>query len=265
MISYFAFWHCYRQHHGICKVYDAIQARRTGDATIFEDRKALDLFFAFGANLVIVWAFTHKSVRYLLSADEGYELVHPQIPLWLFHSLVAFAACVGIWGLKRAVWDRWRAGRMIPWPQISLMTVAIATYIVPYFFIPLEAMPLAVAIGTIFHNVQYFGFVWLFEKNRSREMGKLDLPLELPQRLAFQGGWKRYFGVALAYSFAVIGLYLVLPHSFGLTLIYFLGFAHYVIDGYIWRRDHNGLLGASLSRMAGAASTQTPVRIVAVS
>src|SRR4051812_23730411 len=69
-ISYYSFWHAYRQHHGICKVYDSIQARRTGDPSIFADRKAMNLFFGFAANAVLVWAFTHGKIYYLLSLDE---------------------------------------------------------------------------------------------------------------------------------------------------------------------------------------------------
>lgn len=249
-ISYFSLWHAYRQHHGIAKVYDSVQAKRTGDHSIFADRKAMNLFFGFAANAVVVWVFTHKQVRYLLSSDEGYDLVHPQIPEQIFHAYLAFTAIVGAYAFKRAVFDRASAGKFIPWPQILLMLIAVATYIVPYFFIPLEAMPLAIAIGTIYHNVQYFGFVWMFERYRSEELARTQFPLELPQRLAMQGSWKSYFGLAFSYSFLIIAFYLLTPKHVGLTFIYFVGIAHYIIDGYIWRRDNNKLLSPVMARLA---------------
>lgn len=249
-ISYVSLWHAYRQHHGICKVYDSVQARRTGDHTIFTDRKAMNLFFGLAANAVLVWAFTHVKVRYLLSQDEGYDLIHPVIPMDVYHLYLGATAAAGVWAVKRSVYDRWRAGKFIPWPQLSLMAIAILTYIVPYFFIPLEAMPLAMAIGTIYHNVQYFGFVWMFERHRSAELSASGAELQLPQRLALEGAWRKYFTIALAYSFLVIAVYLATPRSVGLTFIYFIGIAHYIIDGYIWRRDNNKLLGPVVGRLA---------------
>lgn len=251
-ISYYSLWHAYRQHHGICKVYDAIQAKRTGDTTIFEDRKALNLFFGFAVNAVVVWAFTRKEIRYLLSADEGFDFIHPQIPQNIYYLYLAFTAVVGVWALKRCVYDRVRLGKFIPWPQLILMVIAISTYIVPYFFIPLEAMPLAIAIATSYHNIQYFGFVWLFERYRAEELSKTDLPLQLPQRLALQGSWKSYFGLAFLYSAVVIVFYLVTPRYVGLTFIYFLAIAHYIVDGYIWRRDVNQLMAPVAGRIAFA-------------
>ena len=117
-------------------------------------------------------------------------------------------------------------------------------------FIPISAMPLAVAIATIYHNVQYFGFVWLFERSRSIELKQAGESLQVPQRLAFQKGWKSYFGIALAYSILVIAVYLVTPSFVGLTFIYFLGLSHYIIDGYIWRHDINRGMGPVIHRLA---------------
>lgn len=249
-ISYYSLWHAYRQHHGICKLYDAVQARRTGDTTIFADRKAMNFFFGLAANAVVVWAFTHSHIDYLLSSDAKYTLIHPVVPMDVFYMYIALTLGAGLWAAKRTIYDRVRAGRFIPWPQILLAISAIATYIVPYFFIPIEAMPLAVAIGTMFHNFQYFGFVWYFERTQSTESSELAETMGFPQRFAHQGSWMKYFTVALIYSFAVIALYLMTPRNFGLTFIYFLGIAHYIIDGFIWRRDNNTLLGGVVNQWA---------------
>ena len=98
-----------------------------------------------------------------------------------------------------------------------------------------------VAIATIFHNIQYFGFVWMFERERTGIMVEKRTGLQMPQRLVHMGAWKRWFGVALLYSLAICVFYLAAPKQVGLTLIYFLGFAHYIIDGHIWRGAHNKL------------------------
>ena len=249
-IAYFSLWHAYRQHHGICKVYDSVQAKRTGDTTIFADRKPLNLFFGFAAMAVIVWAFTHPHIDYLLSPDDKHELIHPVVPWEVFIAYCTFTVLVGLYGLKRAVWDRYRAGKFIPWPQLGLMGVALAAYIVPYFFMGLESIPVPVAIGTIFHNIQYFGFVWAFERQRVREFQASKEILGFPQRLVAQASWKTYGAVALAYSFMIVAFYLTLPHVYGLALIYFTGISHYIIDGYVWRRDTNQLISKVVERWA---------------
>lgn len=254
VISYLSLWHAYRQHHGICKVYDTIQAKRTGDYSIYKDRKWMNLFFGFALFSVLVWAFTYPQIRYFLSLDESYLFIHPVIPVPILKLYLIVTGVLGALAFKQSVLDRQRLGKFLPWPQIMLMTIAIATYVVPYFFMPISAMPVAVAIGTIFHNVQYFGFVWLFEKHRSEELSAANLPLHLPQRLVHESAWVKYFSIALIYSLVMVVFSVVMPHQIGMCLIYFLSVAHYVIDGYIWKSDHNRLLSPVLGRIAAAGN-----------
>lgn len=250
LIAYLSLWHAYRQHHGICKVYDAIQANRTKDFTIFTDRKYMNLFFGLALNGVLVWAFTHPNIQYFLSANEKYNLIYPLVPIHIFKLYCFVTFLVGLVAFKKCIWDRMKSKKYIPWPQLSLMLIAILTYVVPYFFIPLSAMPLAVAIGTIYHNVQYFGFVWLFEKYRSKEFIAQEIPLQLHQKLVYEKSWIKYFFIAFLYSIVMLTLYSVTPNRVGMTLIYFLAVAHYVIDGYIWKKDHNTLLSPVMKRIA---------------
>jgi hypothetical protein len=250
IITYVSLWHAYRQHHGICKIYDAIQAERTKDYSVFTDRKAMNVFLALGLHTVLIWAFTKERIPFLLSADAMYELIYLRLPWWLFEAYVAVTCIALIWGLKRCVWDRAKAGKFIPWPQLGLIAIAIATYVVPYVFVPIEAIPVSVAIGTVFHNIQYIVFVWIAEKYRARELNQLQIPLHFWQRIAHDRRWKSFLGICLFYSFAIIVLFSLIPTSAGLVLIYFLAFAHYVVDGLIWKREHNQWLSPTLKRLA---------------
>jgi len=249
-IAYYSLWHAYRQHYGICKIYDSIQSKRTKDASIFSDRKWLNISFGLSAFGIIVWAFTHERVDYLLSPDDKHELIHPVLPLWFFHAYLAAMAFTGVMGIYHTLIKRRMQGKFIPWPQLALISVSLAVYYVPYLFLDLSAIPVPVAIGTIFHNIQYFGFVWAFERERTQQFNNKGTPLSLPLRLVFQGSWKTYGSMALAYSFLVIGAYLALPKLYGLAFIYFIGIAHYIIDGYVWRRDINGTLPGVMDRWA---------------
>nr|BFD31453.1 hypothetical protein GTC16762_10710 [Pigmentibacter ruber] len=250
LISYISLWHAYRQHHGICKIYDTIQSKRFNDKTIYADRFYLNLFFPLALYSILLWVFTHENVQYFLSLDEKYNLIYPVIPKNIFYTYCAVTAVIGIIGLKKAIYDRNKQGRHIPWPQLSLMLIAILTYIVPYFFIPVTAMPLAVAIGTIFHNVQYFGFVWLFEKYRTKEMNEANISITFYQKLVSKNAWIKYFSIALTYSIMMIIFYLITPKHVGMTLIYFMALSHYIIDGYMWKKDINKTLSPVLHRIS---------------
>jgi hypothetical protein len=210
----------------------------------------MNLFVGLAVYGVMVWAFTHERLEFLLSSDERFEFIHPVVPMKIFHAYIAITVYAGVWAVKRVLWDRWRGGRFIPWPQITMSIAVMASFLLPYLFVPLSAMPLAVAIATIYHNIQYFGFVWLFERHRSADIATAQLPLQLPQRLAFEGAWKRFFGMALLFSMAVITIYVSVPKQMGTVLIYFIALSHYLIDGQIWRRDQNRAVAPFIARMS---------------
>ncbi len=252
LITYVSLWHAYRQHHGICKVYDAVQAQRMGDSSIFSDRKILNVFLLFSLFSVLIWAFTQEEVRFLLSADAQYNLWYPRLPHRFFVLWVVVTAVLGIWGVKRAYWDRWRQGKYLPIPQGATMLVATLTYVVPYFYLPLSALPISIAIGTMYHNIQYFGFVWLYEKNYAHVRQAEGGDLSHLQTISYQGDWKRYFSYAFLYSLSIFLLYGLLPHHWMLPVIYFLAFSHYLVDGVMWQKKHNGNLSPVLRRLADA-------------
>lgn len=252
LITYASLWHAYRQHHGICKIYDSIQAKRFGDSSIFQERKMLNLGFGLTLFSVLVWIFTYNRVEFLLSADAMYDLVFPQVPFHLFQAYTLIAVSLLLYGLKKVTWNRYQRGKFIPWPQILLVTMALATYIIPFATLPISALPVGVAIATMFHNIQYFGFVWLFEETRSQIRQEQSLPISKMGTWASQRNWVAFFGVALAYSLIIVGLYGIWPTRLLLTVIYFLAFAHYIIDGYIWTSRHNKGLGNVMRRLSAA-------------
>lgn len=251
VLALVSLWHAYRQHHGICKVYDVVQMRRTGDKQLMQDRKWMNIFMGLALNGIIVWAFTKDYFEYRLSHDESYVFVHPVLPSAVFYCYLAATIAAGALAIKTTIIDRVRRGVFVPWPQIGLATAAIASYIVPYLFIPLVDMPLAVAIGTIYHNIQYFGFVWMFEKNRTANLIDNKQTLQMPQRLVAMGDWKKYFLLAFIYSIAISIAYAALPKSAGTVFIYFIAVSHYVIDGYVWRRGQNTGVSPAFARVAG--------------
>jgi hypothetical protein len=237
--AYISFWHAYKQHDGICRVYDAVQIRRTGDKHLASDRRSSRVFLALGLHGVFAWAFTRSTIPFRFTNDERWMLIHPRVPDWFFQLYVAVTCAVGAYAAKRLIWDRLRRRAFVPVPQIGVIAAAIVSYAAPFFVVKMDDIPLSIAIGTMYHNIQYYGFVWMFERRRASQWARQGAPLQMPQRLAARGAWAGYFGMALVYS-AIIGvLYQFLPRAAGLVLVYTVTVSHYLVDGFVWRRKHN--------------------------
>jgi hypothetical protein len=252
-ISVLALWHVYEQHLRICRLYDAVQVLRSGDTTLYDDRKPMDLFFGLAVMGIAVWACTRGELTFYLSAEEKHRLIHPPVPWELFRLYLAVTLMAGTWAFKRVVIDRVRDRMFVPWPQISVMTLALGTLLIPFALLPLEAMPLAVAVAMVFHSVQYFGFVWMFERHRTQDLPRYEALLGTPQRLVREGAWRHYFGLGFAFSSLVVALYLSLPRQAGAFVVSLIAVSHYLVDGQLWRREHNSAVPRVIDRLSGIA------------
>lgn len=246
-------WHLYRQHFGVCKMYDFVQSKRSGDRTLAADRRSLDAFLGLGSFAIIVYVLTLPSLEFSASDVEHYRFAYPHVPPAVFWAYLAVTIGTGLWALWRCVFSRLRRGLPVPWPQLGIVTLTVAIHNLPFVLLPGEALPLVIAAASVFHNLQYFGFVWIFERARSKELAELGTTLGLPQQLALRGAWPTYFGIAFGYAFAVGGATLVLPRELGALLVYASSLTHYVVDGVIWRRGWNGTVATTLAALAGVA------------
>lgn len=253
-LALLAIWHLYRQHHGICKVYDAVQARRFQDPSIFVDRTSSNVLLALGSFSMLVWLFTHERLEYRLSETDHYTIIHPVLPYVVFQVYVALMVVAALWTLERCVLARRRAGKHVPWPQLAIVATATLVSGLPFFVVPTSAIPLVIAIASLYHIVQYFGFVWLFERHRSAVLAedRAAPALAWPQRSALEGRWRTYFGAAFAYSAALLVIYFLDPQRIGLVLIYVSNVAHYLVDGVIWSGRRNRSIGPSVAHIASA-------------
>ncbi len=246
-------WHLYRQHFGVCKMYDFVQTRRTGDRTLAADRRSLDLFLGLGSFAIIVYVLTLPTLEFSASDVEHYRFAYPHLPREAFWAYLALTIASGLWAIERCVISRLRRGVHVPWPQLGIVALTVTIHNAPFALLPGAALPLVIAAASVFHNLQYFGFVWLFERARSKELAELGTELALPQRLALRGAWRGYFGIAFGYAFAVGAATIALPRDLGALLIYASSLTHYIVDGVIWRRAWNGSMATTLAALAGPA------------
>lgn len=248
-IGLLSVWHIYRQHLGICRVYDAVQTKRTGDRTLLADRIPLDAFLALGSFAMVVWLFGEEHLAWGNGGPDDFEPVYVAVPRWLFAvyvlaTLVAAAATV-----MRTIVARHRAGKLVPWPQIAIATTAVLANNALFVVTPPRDTLLVVTVASSFHIVQYFGFVWLFERNRTP-----DLPdPALPQRLVLRGSALGFFGIALAYSAVLVGCAVLEPVVVGAFVITYSNVSHYLVDGVIWSGSWNPGVSPAVRRLAGAS------------
>ncbi len=216
-MNIYGIWHILRQNSGFLKLYKKRAAEKI----------RLDTFLDFG--------FLYASVVLLLAFRVTDSLHHPLewLPRMAFPQdifLKIFWAFVVIYAFRQLfLLTRGRSH----YPKLIFMIAIISTY---YFTYITSDPPfgLLVAIETIYHDVQYQGWISHFQKRR------------------FGGTvWRKWFVTSLIYG-ALFGslLVLTLTSPIGKWLLspfLMLVLFHYFIDARIWRFSKNPELKALYS------------------
>ncbi len=210
----FGSFHIMRQHWGILRAYKHLN----------RDRSPLDdwldfVTFYLGAVALYFHDYTDnppETVIYgkLTAPFPSLPALFGELALYAFYGVLVLFVLRQVWLFK--------TGRRINVPKLALMTAALSTHGLIFFF---TATPFLVAeaLETAYHNVQYQG--WVMHYQRRRFTGRAMV--------------KRWFLMALAYggivgTIEVIALaeprlgFLFIP--FGMVVIW-----HYWVDGKIWR------------------------------
>jgi hypothetical protein len=240
LIFFLAAWHSYRQHYGISKIYDYVIGHRYQDSTLSKDMKPLYLFYGLAMNFTVIYAFSIPKVPYIIARGWQIELWYPRVPIYFIYAYLVVMALIGIWAVKKSVYDRLRSGRVLPVPQFLLMGSTMFAALVLYFILPPEAYMLMWIIPTLGHNIQYFGFVWLFETKRveiiDTEKGIVDGPLSLVKK----SKWVSYFGISYVATLLVLAISFVLGfQAVSVFITYIATVFHYVGDGVLWKKTMN--------------------------
>lgn len=238
-IFYMAAWHSYRQNHGISKIYDYVIAQRTGDETLKNDMKPLYWFYGLAINTVIIASFTLPEIKYQLRPGWMTYLIYPHIPPVVLRGYLLLTLAVGLWAFKRTVLDRLKNNRPLPVPQLTLTGVSLVAFFIPYLLLPLSDYILLWMLPTLAHNIQYFAFVWLFEKKRAELNVAAAVPLEGLTRFAAGRSWVRFYIIPLALALITVAAGSWIPDGPFIAFIQFWVLFHYLGDAVIWKRSFN--------------------------
>ncbi|MCI0414400.1 hypothetical protein L0222_16615, partial [bacterium] len=216
-------WHIIRQHAGFLKAYKVIN----------DDLDPIDNWLDWSTFYVGMFACFFNDY----SGIRGPFVIYGDVKAW-FPTLPSFTGET-LWTLflsllicygGRQTW-RIMEGKSINAPKLLLFSAAMTTH---YFVFFLTATPFLVAeaLETIYHDVQYHGWMMNYQRKRFPQTKRVVL---------------KWLAVALVYGIVVTSLEIFELKTRGVAIWLFVPFGmlviyHYYVDGLIWRfRDYPAL------------------------
>ena len=244
MVTMVGFYHVYKQHLGLLRMYDARYAQVHEDPTIFAAMRPFHALCALAFALPVFWVWLQPQFEVVVGVQR-FLLLHPVLPAW---ALAPLGVAILWYGARtaRGLAARHRAGRPFPLGHLVLAGTAMASYVAAFGLVPPQDYLLTVAIFITYHDIQYAGFVWHFQRSRSAIAAQAGTPLDLVHRLALENRALPYFGLAFLFSLVVVGVIVAVPPAVALAVIVLHNNLHYFMDGTIWQRKHNPLVHAHL-------------------
>jgi hypothetical protein len=223
----FGTWHIIRQHAGLIKAYKNLNA----------DTLPIDNWLDFSMFYVGMFACLFHDYGDLHGPIPIYGDLSARFPSipgeWGQWGWNVFLLLFTLWGARQT----WRVmeGRSINWPKVLLMAAALSTH---YFVFFAAAVPFLVAeaLETVYHDVQYQGWIAHFQQKRFPNVKRVAL---------------KWFGVAMCYGILVGTIEVYGLMNRGWAMWVFIPFTmivlwHYVVDGLIWRFREDAELRALL-------------------
>ena len=222
-------WHVLMQHYGFMRIYDS----KAGAVAKLTSK--LDWGFAISWYITLIATSPHYSHNMLSRAyQSGLPLISPELvdgvrmTLWAATALISFAY-VGYHA------NLWRMGKPVSFKKLTLMGIFLAaTY---YLYVGIEDFLVGFTVWSAFHCIQYYGIVWVFNRNRVDRRS----PVRAFTRFLFRPRWSLAFlYTALIFGYGSINLlptYLSgeLASRILIALIFTSNALHYYYDSFIWK------------------------------
>lgn len=238
ILATWAYYHVVRQHYGFMILYKKKNDDLEKNDNII-DRLLLGSMLVYPP---FQRFFIYKPEE--LGIPSKYAL--SQVAPWLDPALKTYLTVILILFISRQIMRAY-SGKKLNLPKYLLFLSVIPLHWLTYHYMgPLASVPTV----TIFHNIQYHGIVWFYNRNRYRPKEEAEKRYgKWPAWLT--SGFLRYAAIALLFSlsYRIPGFWLG-QHS-ELALAFFSGFGltHYYLDSKIWKVRHDVELNKTL-RMA---------------
>lgn len=243
-VTLLGFYHIGKQHLGILRIYDAKYAQVYDDPTIFAAMRPFHALWVLAFTLPVFYVWLSPSLSVVVDR-QAFTLLSPHLPGWALTPLLVAMAWYGATTLRH-LWQRRLEGKPLPTAHLVSALTSGLSYLIAFAVVPPDDYLLTLAIFISFHDLQYFGFVWHFQRQRAARLQAAGTGLDVIHRWALADQWGRYFGLAFAFSLALVGVLSAVPTTAALTIVVFHNTLHYLMDGWIWKRQHHPTLSQDL-------------------
>jgi len=222
-------WHVLMQHYGFMRIYDAKQ----GEINPWTAR--LDLAVSLSWYLSFIALSPQYRHNLLLRAyASGVPLLAPALVDSAAKLMLGFS-CLLTMAYGAYTIHLWRARRLFNWQKLA--TLAIFLVATGYLYVGLNDFTAGFAIWSAFHCLQYYGIVWVFNRNRAMKSQAVSRFV----RFLFRPSLVMlilYVGLILAYGGINYGIPYFSDERLRHWLMAFVitsGSLHYYYDGFIWK------------------------------
>ena len=227
-ISMWDIWHLMMQHYGFMRIYDS----KAG--AISPVASWLDWALSYSWYVTLILISPHYSHNLLSRAYlTGLPLISPETLAAARTGMSTLTALLTLVYIGYHL-NRWRQGRPVSWRKFTLLGIFIgATY---FLYVYIDDFLVGFTIWSAFHCIQYYGIVWMFNRNRVAKHGHVTAFTRFlfRPRVALV---VLYMAMIFAYGFINYWASAV-PGQFQSLLIAFIitsGGMHYYYDGFIWK------------------------------
>ena len=218
------FWHILQQSWGLAAIY----LRRGASEALWGRRWARGAL-TLGCLWPLAWRISRGTLGYATGGLAQQSLL-PQLPIAVAQAgaAAALCACVGYAG--------WLAMRLLRrQPAAPLAALLVGLTVVQFWIgmIFIDDFVLAIVFLTSWHALQYLALVYQVQRGRSASAE----PSWWARLASTEEVW--YFAAAVGFALVAAGVADSLPRPWGDSVYLPLLMAHYLNDGWLWKRKEN--------------------------
>ena len=258
MVLVWEVWHLFMQHYGIMRIYDAKNK-------IFSRLNArLDWAMTLCAFVTVV-IYSPEYFHRILDHNQRVGLPFPSVELTFFLKELLFYFTMTVFAAYLAnLVHRTVTGQKISLPKMAVMATTV--FIIYYGWIHINDLVIGYAAFAVFHDIQYFAIVWVYNNNLVKRQERTTKVLRTFFTTRTLPILAAYMLVSFAYgSINMMEGFLKSEQAINLIEIFVITstILHYYFDGFIWKmkdRKNQANLGIKAEdgiKRIGARSLQS--------
>ncbi|HIL10894.1 MAG TPA: tetratricopeptide repeat protein, partial [Candidatus Latescibacteria bacterium] len=230
MVLVWEVWHLFMQHYGIMRIYDAKNK-------IFARLNArLDWAMTLCAFVTVV-IYSPEYFHRILDHNQRVGLPFPSVELTFFLKdlLFYFTMTVFVAYLANIV-HRMVTGQKVSLPKVAVMATTV--FIIYYGWIHINDLVIGYAAFAVFHDIQYFAIVWVYNNNLVKRQERTTKVLRTFFTTRTLPILAAYMLVSFAYgSINMMEGFLKSEQAINIIEIFVITstILHYYFDGFIWK------------------------------